>query len=248
MRPEGFHFATARLAAIALAALVGAGAQEDPASGAAAGDPSSGPPPVRVGLAQEDDIGASLPPLVTEISKRAAKAFLAGDWRQARDAYLEILEEDPDNPLTLANLGATYLQMGALEDAKSALERALAIHPGLHAQRVTLGLVYLQGGETYLAISTLSRAVADQPQDARAHNYLAVAARDRGWIDAAERELQAAVAADPSFADAHYNLALVYMEKEPPAFELARRHYRRATELGAAPDPDLAARIDKAAG
>ena len=204
-----------------------------------------GEPPVRVGTAPAAEIG-SLPPLVREISKRAAKAFLQGDWRQARDAYLEILREDPENALTLANLGASELQLGDLEAARSHLEKALKNQPNLHRARVTLGLTYHRSGLSYLAISTLARAVADQPKDARAHNYLAIVARERGWVDAAERELQEAVAADPAFGEAHYNLALVYMEKRPPYAELARRHYYKAVDLGATPDTELAARIDAA--
>jgi len=204
-------------------------------------------PPVRVGVADGEEIG-TLPALTTEISKRAAKAFLQGDWIEARDAYLEILDADPSNALTLANLGATYLRMGEHKLAKSKLEKALAIQPKLHRARVTLGQAYLDAGDLYLAVSTLSRAVADQPRDAQAHNYLAVAARELGWVDGAERELQAAVAADPTFAEAHYNLALVYMERRPPAPELARRHYFRALDLGATADRDLVQRIDAAAG
>lgn len=204
--------------------------------------PKKQDPPVRVGVAPADDIG-SLPPLTNAISKRAAKAFLSGDWKQARDAYLEILRADPDNALTLANLGAASLQLGEPKAACGYLEKALLQNPDLHMSRVTLGLAYLRSGQSYLAIATLSRAVSDQPKDARAHNYLAVAARERGWLAAAERELQLAVAADPGFAEAHYNLALVYMERPKPPIELARRHYRRALDLGAAPDTELAAKI-----
>ncbi len=182
-------------------------------------------PPVRVGIAPTERLG-SLPPFTREISKRAARAFLEGNWLEAREAYEKILEADEDNALTLANLGATELQLKNYKRAREHLEKALRHQPDLHQARVTLGLVYLEAGESYLAIATLSRAVADHPKDARAHNYLAVAARERGWLAAAERELQAAVAAEPDFAEAHYNLALAYMEKRPPAVELARRPHR----------------------
>ena len=36
-----------------------------------------------------------------------------------------------------------------------------------------------------------------------------------------------------------------YMERVPPSVELARRHYVKAVELGAAPDEKLAERIGK---
>ena len=41
---------------------------------------------------------------------------------------------------------------------------------------------------------------------------------------------------DSNYAEAHFNLALMYLERKPPATELARRHYAKAKELGAAPD------------
>ena len=44
---------------------------------------------------------------------------------------------------------------------------------------------------------------------------------------------------DPNYSDAHYNLAVFYLEGRPPSIELARRHYFRAIELGADPDPEI---------
>jgi hypothetical protein len=38
---------------------------------------------------------------------------------------------------------------------------------------------------------------------------------------------------------------MIYMERVPPAVELARRHYIRSIELGAPPDEKLAERIGK---
>jgi Flp pilus assembly protein TadD len=49
--------------------------------------------------------------------------------------------------------------------------------------------------------------------------------------------LRRAVEIRPDYADAHFNLAVFCLERDPPAVELARRHYRRALDLGAAPDP-----------
>ena len=38
------------------------------------------------------------------------------------------------------------------------------------------------------------------------------------------------------YADAHFNLALMYLDRKPPALELARRHYEKAVSLGAEKD------------
>jgi Flp pilus assembly protein TadD len=57
--------------------------------------------------------------------------------------------------------------------------------------------------------------------------------------------LRRALELNPKSPDAHYNLAMIYMERVPPAVELARRHYVRSIELGAPPDEKLAERIGK---
>jgi hypothetical protein len=51
--------------------------------------------------------------------------------------------------------------------------------------------------------------------------------------------LKRAIDINPKLADAHYNLAVTYLETSPPLIELARRHYYTATDLGAAPSPEL---------
>ena len=48
-----------------------------------------------------------------------------------------------------------------------------------------------------------------------------------------------AIASNPDYADAHFNLAVIYPTAQPPAKELAKRRYARATSLGAQPDSSL---------
>ena len=55
---------------------------------------------------------------------------------------------------------------------------------------------------------------------------MAVVINDYGWGPAAVTELQRAIQIDPNYADAHFNLALMYLEQEPPATELARAAIR----------------------
>jgi Tfp pilus assembly protein PilF len=57
-----------------------------------------------------------------------------------------------------------------------------------------------------------------------------------GWLDAAEAELQRALELNPDYTNAHFNLALMYLERKPPAIELAKRHYDKAIALGAEKD------------
>lgn len=188
-----------------------------------------------VGVADQAKTG-SLPPLTTSLSERAAQAFGKKDWNTARKLYQELLHEDPLNALTHANLAAVEQQAGNLKEAQALFSRAVAINPALQQTWVALGLVSYEKGDLYLALHAISRAIHEDPTDAKAHNYLAAVAKKLGWLDAAESELQRAIELDPNYANAHFNLALMYLERKPPAIELAKRHYEKAVALGAAKD------------
>jgi tetratricopeptide (TPR) repeat protein len=184
-----------------------------------------------------------LPAYTSALSERAANAFTVKNWDEARKAYLEILKESPNNALTLSNLGSVEQGAGRLNEAKNYYTRALALNPGLTHIWTALGVVCYQTGDSYLGVSALTRAVHEDPTDAKAHNFLAVVAKKLGWLDAAEAELRRAIELQPDYANAHFNLALMYLERKPPAIELAKRHYGRAVALGAAKDEDVEERL-----
>ncbi|WP_166442578.1 tetratricopeptide repeat protein [Phragmitibacter flavus] len=191
--------------------------------------------PVELGIPKQEKTG-QLPALTTALSERATQAFGKKDWKTAREAYLEMLKEEPRNALTLANLGAVEQQDGKLKEAQSYFSRALLINPGLQQTWTALGLVSYELGDSYYAVSALTRAIHEDPTDARAHNYLAAAVKRLGWLDAAEAELRRAIELYPEYANAHFNLALMYLDRKPPAIELARRHYETALSLGSGRD------------
>jgi len=186
---------------------------------------------VEIGAADGKEAG-TLPRLTNELAQRAAAAVSKRDWKSARAAYQEMVDAEPENAPALANLGAVEYQLKEYEAAIGHLERALVARPGLTQTWLTLGMVHYDRDDPLRALSAISRAVADKPDDPRARNHLAVAAKALGWLGAAEIELQRALDLDPAYAEAHFNLALIYLERRPPALELARRHYLRAVELG----------------
>ena len=183
-----------------------------------------------------DPEAGSLPAFTGELAKKAANAISRRDWDAARAIYEEMLESAPDNALTLSNLGAVEYQMGDMAAAQRHLERAVHRQPKLAATWITLGLIYYQKKELHLALAAISRAVHERPNDARARNYLGVIIKSLGWTNGAEAELQRAIQLDPEYAEAHFNLALMFLERKPPAIELASRHYAKARAYGAAPD------------
>ncbi len=189
-----------------------------------------------------------LPENVRELAKEGALASANKDWKAAKEAYLKMAKAAPDNALALSNLGIVEYRLKDYQNATLHLEQSVKINPRISQNWLTLGLSYYYLKKFNLAISSLTRARHEDPKDPRTCLYLAVVIRDYGWGRAAETELMRAIALDPDYADAHFNLALLYLERNPPAIELARRHYFFAIDLGAQHDEEIEKRLKKVAG
>ncbi|MEO8044923.1 MAG: tetratricopeptide repeat protein [Spartobacteria bacterium] len=180
-------------------------------------------------------VPADLMPLARE----AKTSFDKGKFKEAEKQYQEILTKSPNNLYSLSNLGVVLFRNGKLKAAELTLKKAIAIAPKDEFTHTTLGIVYYQQSKFDDALSELTKSLAINPKSATAHNYLGITASQKGWQEAAEKEMLAAIEVNPEYADAHFNLAVVYSTSQPPAKELARRHYEKALALGAAPDPAL---------
>lgn len=174
---------------------------------------------------------------VEQMGAEGVVAFQKGNFEGAREAYLRVLNVESNNLPALVNLGATEFRLGHHEEAERLLSRSLLIKPDNPTAWCNLGILYLEKNEPMRALAAMAQAVVYAPTDPVARNYLGVAAGRNRWFDAAEAELRRAIELNPDYADAHFNLAVFCLERQPPARELARRHYQKALDLGAAPDP-----------
>jgi Flp pilus assembly protein TadD/septal ring factor EnvC (AmiA/AmiB activator) len=169
----------------------------------------------------------------------AKEAFEHGKYRTAEKQYQEILIKAPNNLYSLSNLGVVYFRTGRFKAAELTLKKAVTISPRDEFALTTLGIVYYRQAKFDSALTELTRALAINPKSATAHNYLGITASQKGWQEAAEKELIEALNSNPDYPDAHFNLAVIYATAQPPARELARQHYAKATALGAEPDASL---------
>jgi tetratricopeptide (TPR) repeat protein len=190
--------------------------------------------------------GRYVPEVAREAAAEGNAAFARGDFERARRAYLKVVDLAPDNLLGLINLGVVEYSLKKLEEAESHLKRAVQLKTDAAPAWLTLGIIYLDQNRLDEALAALAQATLYDPRNARARNYLGVVVGRKGWIDGAQVELRRAVEIDPNYSDAHYNLAAFYLEGKPPSIELARRHYFRAIELGAEPDPEIEATLKSA--
>lgn len=189
--------------------------------------------------APSSEDGRYVPEVAREAAAEGNAAFARGEFERARRAYLKVVDLAPDNLLGLINLGVVEYSLKKLDEAESHLKRAVQLKIDAAPAWLTLGIIYMDQNRLDEALAALAQATLYDPRNARARNYLGVVVGRKGWIDGAQVELRRAVEIDPNYSDAHYNLAVFYLEGRPPSIELARRHYFRAIELGAEPDPEI---------
>jgi tetratricopeptide (TPR) repeat protein len=180
-----------------------------------------------------------------QLHDAALDSFAAGNLEAAKAGFEKVLVVSPGNAPALINLALIAQRQQRYAEAEKSLRQILKLDTENAAAWLLMGIGAYEQDRLDAALAHLAQAVLYAPKDARARRYLGVTLGRRGWYSAGEEELRRAVELDPRSADAHYNLAAVYMERVPPAVELARRHYTRALELGAAQDAALAAKIGK---
>ncbi|HEY2422652.1 MAG TPA: tetratricopeptide repeat protein [Chthoniobacterales bacterium] len=196
---------------------------------------SAAPPEANLQNGFKPDVPTDL----IDIAKQAKGNFDQGKYHAAERQYQELLTKSPNNLYSLSNLGVVYFRTGKLKAAELTLKKAVAIAPKDEFAHTTLGIVYYRQSKFDDALNELTKSLAINPKSAAAHNYLGITASQKGWQEAAEKEMLEAIAVKPDYADAHFNLAVIYATASPPSKELAKRHYTKATELGAEPDASL---------
>ena len=214
------------------------GGESLPPAPESANSPSSSadnPPGPNVETTFQPGVPKELIPLARE----AKENFDRGKYRAAERQYHDLLEKSPNNLYSLSNLGVVLFRTGKLKAAELTLKKAITIAPKDEFSRTTLGIVFYRQSKFDEALTELTKALAINPKSATAHNYLGITASQKGWQEAAEKEMLAAIDVNPDYADAHFNLAVIYATSNPPSKELAKRHYSKATSLGAEPDPSL---------
>jgi len=180
-----------------------------------------------------------------QLYEMAVKDFANGSLEAAKIGFQKVLAIAPENPPALINLALIAQRQKHGDEAGKFLRRVIQKDPANATAWLLLGIGAYERNELEAALAHLAQAVLYAPQDARAHQFLGATFGRRGWYSAGEDELRRALELDPKSAEAHFNIATIYMERIPPAVELARRHYQRALELGAQPDEKLAERIGK---
>ena len=180
-----------------------------------------------------------LPDDMREVAQEATDLFKMQRYDEAAAKYQMIIDKYPESLYAWSNLGVVRSQEGKLQEAMKALQQAVKLSPNDAFSYRNLGIVYYQLNQNDAAIDALERSIALDPNNVYSHDYLGCACSQKGWQEVAEKEFRKAIEINDDFPDAHYNLAIVYAMQKPPSLELARKHYKRALELGLPKDPRL---------
>lgn len=174
-----------------------------------------------------------------ECLARAKDEFDRQDYLQAENSFKEALGYSPDDYFALSNLGVVEFQLGKLKEAEEALTKASQKKSDSSFALTTLGIVNYRQERLEEAEKTLRKAIVVNDQDFTAHNYLGIVLAASGKGKAGESEIMKAIEINKNYADAHFNLAVIYATGKPPSKMMAKKHYAKALELGAPPDPSL---------
>ncbi len=180
-----------------------------------------------------------LPTGAASLVAEAQNYFSAREYGKAEADYQQILRQDENNGLALANLAQIELEENKLDDADKHIQAALTQSPNDAYNLTVLGRIRFSEARYDKALDALSRASKLDPQNPDIENYLGVTLAQKGLRAQAETALRRAVQLDPNYGAAHNNLAVIYLTQQPPMVELARWHYEKALAAGQPHNPAL---------
>lgn len=176
---------------------------------------------------------------LTQLITKANELLQGQKLAEAASAYEDVLRADPKNATAFAGLAWARIQQDKLDDAESVLKKSLAYDPNNAAAHYMLAVTLFRRDRLNEAMAAFEKSVSIEPKNARARHYLGVISSKMGIQDRAEREFKSALAIDPSYGEADFNLAVLYATKQPPQWDLAKKHYGDAVKKGVKADPAM---------
>jgi tetratricopeptide (TPR) repeat protein len=122
----------------------------------------------------------------------------AGDDDKAERAWRGVFARNPDDPLTLNNLGLLANRRHQYGEAKAFFQHAIELNPGAAELHLNLAETYQFMGMPDLAEPQFRAAVALSPLDTRARNELGQLLVEKGRMREAEEQFRASVHGRPT--------------------------------------------------
>jgi len=176
-----------------------------------------------------------------QLVQRATTAFQSGEYEDAEQLCLEVVQRTPLYANIYNMLGFIYSQRNSSEKAIELFRRALSINPNYTEAQLNLaitladigaygpalrefGLAKAREGDAPAPLSSLIRSKL-----ANAHGDLGKIYFDLGMLEEAAAEYRKALALGPTYADIHNRLGVCYRERGE--HEKALQAMTRALEI-----------------
>ncbi len=159
----------------------------------------------------------------------ALELHRAQRFDEARAAYQQIVDAQPQRADALGLLGIALRQLGRYAEAVETLRRAVALDPTQAALFGNLGEIHRLMGNADEALAYYAEAARLAPFVAELHNNLGSLLQNARRFDEAAASYAAALRCDPNYAEAHYNLGNLQQIRRQ--WDQADQSYRRALAL-----------------
>ncbi len=168
------------------------------------------------------------PALVDAWANLGTVCVSLGLAREAASAFAEATRLFPTSARLARDVGIGLLAVGAIDEARNALEAAVSLDPDLHGARLFLARLCLDSGDREAALKHATEAAERSPADASAHLELHRALFDDRDVVRSVAPAERALALDPAYSLANLFLAgaLAIAERKDDAV---------STRLGLAP-------------
>ena len=134
-------------------------------------------------------------------------------WQNNETLWTRSLACTTGNAVAHLNLGTTFLEKGAVDDAITQYQEALQINPNYAEAHFNLGNALRKKGRMEEAITQYQAALQIKPGYAEARANLGFALLQTGGTDEAITQYQAALQINPNYAEAHVNLGNALVQK-----------------------------------
>ncbi|MDP2827014.1 MAG: tetratricopeptide repeat protein [Sulfuricellaceae bacterium] len=153
--------------------------------------------------------------------ERATQLHRAGSLDEARHAYLEILQMEPQFAEALHRLGLIAHHQGKLDEAADYLGQAIQMDGTNAFYHYGLGQVFQDKGDTPAAECSYRAALLIAPGMAAAWNLLGIVLQSRQQLQEASQCFRQAIQAQPDYARAHNNLGNLLKQEGDTAGAIA---------------------------
>jgi predicted CXXCH cytochrome family protein len=152
----------------------------------------------------------------------------SGEARAAIEQLRRARALEPDNPRTLADLGAALAVIKEFAEAAAVLEQAIKLDADIPVAHNSLGTAWLGLGSNNEAMAAYREAIRVRPDYAHAHVNLGITLAETKRLREARTSFEEALRHDPRSWGAHHNFGLLLLELRET--EAAASHFQKAIE------------------